>query len=111
MNEPSIGETLAVLVSQVADARQDIQQMRNEVAAARGESVSRNEWLQRNKMVDERFGAQGREIGDLRGVHVADMTMVRNDINSKRAPWWSVVSLIIAAAAVAATFLPAITSR
>lgn len=111
MARSNVAETLAVLVAQVSDARSDINGLRSEVAAARTESVSRGEWLQRNAAVDTRFGSQGGEVGELRKNHASDFATLRAELNSKRAPWWSVVSLIIAAGACVAAFGPLISAR
>jgi len=45
-------------------------------------------WEQRNTHVDFVIAGLGREIGDLRG-----------ELRAKRAPWWSVAAVVIAAAA------------
>lgn len=46
-------------------------------------------WEQRNRHVDFVTAGLGREIGDLRA-----------EVRSKRAPWWSVASVALAALAV-----------
>lgn len=80
--------TLAVVVARLDDLRQDVQGLHTEVQASRTEYVSRGEWGQRNIHVDSRFDAHGREIAQL-----------RTDVQSRRAPWWSVASILVAGAA------------
>lgn len=92
--------TLAVVVSRLDDIKEDMSGMRSEIQDFKKDTVSRGEWVQRNNHVDERFkhtddkfNAQGREIANM-----------RTEMQSKRAPWWSVGSLIIAAAALLNSF-------
>lgn len=79
--------TLAVVVARLDDLRTDFAAMRTEVRQAAGECVTRGEWGQRNQHVDTRINSLGREVGDL-----------RKDIDSRRAPWWSVFAVTLAAA-------------
>lgn len=88
MPTPDDAATLAVVVSRLDDLREDVQELRSEVRKAREDAVSRGEWGQRNNHVDSRLNGLGREVGDLRA-----------DLNSKRAPWWSVASIAVAALA------------
>lgn len=101
--------TLAVVVSRIDDLREDIAHMRQAVADAGARSVSRGEWEQRNNYVDSKFGAVGREIGDLRNeTHTRHAELrsetanryseLRAEIQSRRAPWWSVAAIGLAAA-------------
>lgn len=82
--------TLAVVASQIGDLREDIRDLRGDISNARDNNVSRGEWVQRNSNVDTRFQNQGREIGEL-----------RLELRARRAPWWSVGALLVAAAAFA----------
>lgn len=85
---------LEVLVSQVGDMREDIREMRKDLKEVADNKVSYREWSQRNTEVNGRLGGLGREIGDL-----------RTEIRAKSAPWWSVGSMIVAAAALTWTIL------
>lgn len=77
------GELLAVAISRLDDVREDIRDVRNEMASYRTSMVGRNEWEMRNRQVDQRFEGQGREIAELKAA---------------RAPWWSWATVLIAAA-------------
>lgn len=102
---PSDAATLAVVVSRIDDLREDIAHMRQAVAEAGERSVSRGEWVQRNNYSDSRFAALGREIGDLRNETHTRHAEMRAEIQARRAPWWSVGSLVIAVAALAWTVI------
>lgn len=72
-----------------------------QITLMRGEFVHRTEWEMRNRHVDERFQTLGREVGDMRAKHEADITAVRNEAETsnaandrRRAPWWSVVGAV-----------------
>lgn len=113
---PSDDATLAVVVARLDDLREQqradtktltesIEAVRQQLAAMRGEVVSRDTWETRNAHVDGRFQDQGREIGDLRTSHAKDIADLRADIASRRAPWWSVAAVVVAAAALAITLI------
>jgi hypothetical protein len=78
--------TLAVVVARLDDLRADMQSMRDEIRKSSENAVSRGEWGQRNAHVDTRLSSLGREVGDL-----------RKDIDSRRAPWWSVWAVTLSA--------------
>lgn len=80
--------TLAVVAARLDDVRTDIAEMRTEVRQAAQHAVSRGEWGQRNEHVNSRLQELGREIGQL-----------RTELASRRAPWWSVAAVLVAAAA------------
>ena len=87
---------LEVLISQVGDLRDDIREMRSDLKLLTETKVSYREWSQRNTEVNGRLAGLGRELGDLRA-----------EVRAKSAPWWSVGSLVVAAAALAwAIFTP-----
>lgn len=79
---------LAVVASRLDDVREDIAQLRGDISSFRAGHVTRGEWEQRNQHSDSKFAALGREIGDL-----------RTELNSRRAPWWSVVGAAAAGVA------------
>jgi hypothetical protein len=85
---------LAVVAARLDDLRdgirEDIRELRDAINASAADKVSRGEWLQRNAAVDDRFQAQGREISQL-----------RTELASRRAPWWSVGALIVSIAVAA----------
>ncbi len=91
---PEPDATLAVAVARLDDLRIDVRHLRDEVQDSRRDNASRGEWGQRNSAVDARFEGQGREIAQL-----------RQDINSRRAPWWSTASVLLAGVAFAWTVL------
>lgn len=82
--------TLAVVVARLDDLRTDMANLRSEIGSQRNEVVARNEWLQRNAYVDSRIDGLGTDITDL-----------KTDMASRRAPWWSVVAVVISLIAVA----------
>ena len=113
--------TLAVVVSRIDDLREDIAEMRRAVAEASARAVPRGEWEQRNNLVDSKFAAFGREVGDLRNeTHTRHAELraetanryaeLRAEIQSRRAPWWSAAAVVLAAAGFGWSLLgPAIT--
>lgn len=90
MTGPELSTALAVAVARLEDAAEDIRDLRRELREANEAKVSRREWELRNDNVDQRFTAQGRELAQL-----------RNDTASRRAPWWAVVSAVVAVVALA----------
>lgn len=107
--------TLAVVAARLDDVREDIRGMRSDLATHRAELVPRGEWEQRNHHVDARFQDQGREIGQLRTELNAKAAELAGDIKNvdtkadqRRAPWWAVGSLLVAAIALAVTLIPLI---
>lgn len=61
-----------------------MQNLRTEISGQRAEVVARNEWLQRNAYVDSRIDGLGTDISE-----------VKTDLASRRAPWWSVIAVLI----------------
>lgn len=61
-------------------------ELRDEIRSQRGEHVTRNEWTQRNTHVDAKFDT-----------HAEDISEIKQDLASKRAPWWTVVAVVFAA--------------
>ncbi len=108
--------TLAVVVARLDDLREQqradtksltdsIEALRRLLAESRGEMVSRDTWETRNAHVDGRFQDQGREIGDLRTTHAADVAALRQEIASRRMPWTSVAAALTGVAALALTII------
>jgi hypothetical protein len=106
--------TLAVVVARLDDLRaqqradtqaltESIEALRRLVTESRSEMVSRDTWEARNAHVDDRFHDQGREIGELRATHAADVAALRQELASRRLPWPSVAAAITGIAALALT--------
>lgn len=94
--------TLAVLSSKLDDIKNDIDNIRKEMSEFQKTFVSKNEWLMRNQVVDERFQSIGKEIVDAKlniqeKANKVDLNKVITELESKRAPWWSIAALIISA--------------
>ncbi|ACV09821.1 hypothetical protein Jden_2184 [Jonesia denitrificans DSM 20603] len=100
MAMPETEATLAVVVARLDDLRADMQSLREEVRKSSENSVTRGEWGQRNQHVDTRINTLGREIGDL-----------RTDVNSRRAPWWSVWAVALAAGGFAWSIIGPVITR
>jgi len=81
---------IATLTVTVTALTGTVEGLRSELRQDRLTYVPRGEWEQRNRTVDSNFSHQGREIGQL-----------RSDINSRRAPWWSTLAVVVAAASFA----------
>lgn len=81
-DEQQLAATLAVAISRIDDLREDIAGLRTDLSDIRTSHVTRGEWEQRNNFSDSKFHSIGREVGDLRA-----------ELNSRRAPWWSVVAV------------------
>lgn len=86
--------TLAVVVSRLDDLRGDLHSIREDLRRTGENSVTRNEWMQRNGYVDAKFDDQGRDIADL-----------RTDMASKRVPWYTVAALLLSGGALGWTIL------
>lgn len=84
---PNVEVAIATLTVTVTALTGTVEGLRSELRQDRLTYVPRGEWEQRNRTVDSNFSHQGREIGQL-----------RSDINSRRAPWWSTVAVVVAAA-------------
>jgi hypothetical protein len=87
--EPDDRITLAKVDTTLEGVVKTLGEVRDEVRGLRGETVSRGEWMQRNAYVDMKFDSQGSDISE-----------IRTDLASRRAPWWSVAAVVVAAAAV-----------
>lgn len=72
-------------------------ELRDEIRSQRGETVTRNEWTQRNTHVDAKFDHQAEDISE-----------IKQDLASKRAPWWSVAAVVIAGLALLYTILASV---
>lgn len=72
-------------------------ELRDEIRSQRGEKVPRNEWIQRNTHVDAKFDNQAEDISD-----------IKQDLASKRAPWWTVAAVVFAALSLLYTILASI---
>lgn len=109
---PENESLLAVVVARLDDLKEDMSQVRKDISDYKKDTVSRGEWVQRNNHVDERFrhtsdsfAGQGREIANLRADVNAKYAAVKTDLDSRRAPWWNVVALITAGAALVLPFI------
>lgn len=100
MADDDLRTALAVISARLDDIKQDVADIRADQQSGSTKYTSRGEWEQRNNNVDNRFLAMGREIGDL-----------RTELNSKRAPWWSVVAVIISGAAILWTVFEPVLTR
>lgn len=77
-----------MILSRLDDIRDDVKVMRESMDKMPERYVARGEWDQRNQNVTSQLLGQGREIGQLRA-----------DLNSRRAPWWSTVTVVLSSAA------------
>ena len=75
---------LTRLGAQMENVVEALKELKQEVRAQRVDNVARTEWLQRNAAVDSKFDSQGSEI-----------SQIRQDIASRRAPWWIIAGLAI----------------
>lgn len=82
--------TLAVVVSRLDDLRKDFSDLREELRRTHEDKVSRREWIQRNDHVDSKFDT-----------HSKDISEIKQEMASKRAPWWSFAAVIVAGLALA----------
>lgn len=97
--------TLAVVVARLDDIKDDIKDARKDIADFKKEAVSRGEWVQRNNHVDERFrnvddkfAGQRKETDDKFDSKGKEIASLQAEMSSKRAPWWSVAAILLAAA-------------
>src|SRR5688572_7541365 len=96
MSDPMSEENLAPvnMAANMAVQTVQLQHMRESlerIEGAMGSHVTRNEWEMRNGYVDGQFN-----------LHAADTAVLRNHmqeqskaIESRRAPWWAVVTTIV----------------
>jgi predicted RNase H-like nuclease (RuvC/YqgF family) len=102
--------SLEVVASKLDDLKEDIRDFRAEISLYREQSVARAEWIQRNTLVDERFENRGKEIAELRTALAlkadnSDLSTLRHDVQSRRAPWWTWVTVALASGSFIYTFL------
>lgn len=96
MTPPNIDDaTLAVVVSQLGDLRRDFAQLREELKERDAH------YLPRAEFEAWRTGI-GREIGDIK----ATVASAQAAAESKRAPWWAVAAVLIAAIGALVTVVP-----
>lgn len=79
---------IATLAVEVKSMKDTLTELRDEVRKERDNHVSRNEWEQRNKTIDERFAA------------------IIADTASRRVPWTGVAAILIAAGALMLNLTP-----
>jgi hypothetical protein len=72
---------LAVLATKLDHLSASVDEIKSNLATSGSVHVTRSEWALRNQNVDERFT-------DVRG----DITRIEREMQSRRAPWWSVVA-------------------
>lgn len=82
--------TLAVIAAEMKHLNKTVDELAADVRQDRSTYVTRYEWDQRTAHVD------------------AEISAVKADIASKRAPWWSVGALLVAAAALLFVILQAV---
>lgn len=98
-----------VLLARLDALREDVGELREDIRLAVQNTVPRGEWAQRNEHVDTRLNGLGREVGDLRLQLTSRVNELRTEVNARRAPWWSVATVVLSAGAVAWSVLgPAI---
>ena len=94
-------DAVEVLASRIDDLKRAVDTLAAEAREDRRDYVSQREARERNEHVDTHLRTMGREIGQLRA-----------DLNARRAPWWSVVAVALAAASWAWQILgPVLTVR
>ena len=105
---PMSSETqIAVMSIQIGHIGETLQRIEQQGAHA----VPRTEWEQRNLYVDSRFVDQGAEVVKVRSDCVKELSDVKAEIASRRAPWWTVVATIgglLAMVALAIDYIPRI---
>jgi hypothetical protein len=88
---PMTSETrIAVMSVQIGHIGDTLQRIEAQGAHA----VPRTEWEQRNLYVDGRFSGLGTDIVQTRAHCVEELAIVKAEIASRRAPWWTVVATI-----------------
>lgn len=101
----SMEATLAVVVSRLDDLRTSFADLRKEMTDQAQKAVPRGEWIGRNNLVDRRFEEQGSDIQGIR----KDLEKYMTDQQARRAPWWTIVSVVFGAAGVAGTLVTILT--
>jgi len=84
--EPLMDEdriTLTRVETTLTNVVDQLKELREEVKGFHKDTVSRNEWEQRNLAVDSRVGSLGRELNQFKA-----------EVSSHRSPWYQVVSSI-----------------
>lgn len=100
MSQEDTATVVAVVVARLDDMREDIADLRRAVEDSSRDKVTRGEWAQRNEHVDTRLQNLGSEIN-----------VVRTEVHSRRAPWWSTATVLLAAAAFAWSMLGPVLTR
>jgi hypothetical protein len=86
---------LAALTVEIRGMKEAVAELRTDIREGKTSTVSRNEWEQRNKTVDDGFSAVDKRIAALSA-----------DIASKRIPWTSIAAIIIAGAVLLFDLIP-----
>ena len=89
----SMDAHFAVQTVELRHVRETVERIEGQLGA----HVSRTEWEQRNGYVDGKFDQVRGEVG-----------AVKRQVESARAPWWSVVTSVAAVAALLITLIPLI---
>lgn len=95
MTPTSDDAVTAVVVARLEDLRKDFQQLRDELKERDAH------YLPRTEFEAWRTGI-GREIGDIKATVAAAAATAEN----KRAPWWAIAAVMIAAIGAAVTVIP-----
>lgn len=101
----SVEATLAVVVARLDDLRTNFADFRREMTDQAQKAVPRGEWIGRNQLVDSRFEEMGSDIQDIR----VSLEKYKADQQARRAPWWTIVSVVFGAAGVAGTLVTILT--
>ena len=96
--DPQEAITLGVVVARLDDLREDFAAFRTEFRESQKNTVPRPEYEEHKAHVEKRFQDQGQDISDIRA-----------DMASRKAPWWATASVIIAGLAVAWNILMQLT--
>lgn len=84
-NDTELKVALGIIQNSLIDIKDDIMQLRQAQNMNVTTYVTRNEWALRNQTVNDKFSAQGREIGDLRA-----------ELRGRRVHWTAIASLLVA---------------
>lgn len=86
---------IATLATEMRYIRQSLDEIRQDVKTIGPAHVTRNEWMQRNDVVDGKFTDVDKRI-----------TGIVTDLASKRVPWTSIAAIVISAAVLIFDVLP-----
>ena len=96
----NMAANLAVQTVQLQHMRESLERIETSL----GTHVTRNEWEMRNGYVDGQFTLHATETAQVRQTLREAQSAVKErfeeqerEMNSKRAPWWTVASVIVAA--------------